>query len=131
MEKNTIILLHGYSVFLPREYKKFIEGDLIWGADENPEEIARWNIEDEQTAIKTLAEYKCSYEHNGSGTYTVNEYALEYCVTDEDGEFIEGSDFTFAVKDEHKEMHQPKFALPKKSEHNSRKIGVTEPCKEK
>lgn len=98
MEKTTIILLHGYSVFTWQEYKKFTEGDLIYGENENPEEIARWSIEDEQAAIKELNKYKCSYEHNSSGTYTVNEYALEYCVTDEEGEFIEGSDFTFAEK---------------------------------
>ena len=29
-------------------------------------------------------------------TYYVTEYALEYCDTDEDGEFVDGSDYLFA-----------------------------------
>lgn len=53
-------------------------------------------IEDIPDAIKAeLAKYNCEYIHNIETVHVI-EYALEYCQCDEDGEFIEGSDYDFA-----------------------------------
>lgn len=99
---NTIILLHNRASLTRQEWKKFEEGDLIFGADTNPTELKRWNIEQEDEANAELAKYECSYITNSNPSLVfVEEYALEYCLTDEDGEFIEGSDLVFANKEEY------------------------------
>ena len=84
---NTIILLKGYSRLTDKEHERFSKGDTIWGNDQSPDELKRWSIEDEEEAEKELAKYKCTYEH--SYLWDIEEYALEYCRCDEDGEFIE------------------------------------------
>lgn len=91
MNTNAIILLHGHAVLTEGEYKKFTKGDTIWGIDRNPEALKRWSIEDEAEALEELKNYKCTYDKGN--LYYIDEYALEYCETDEDGEFIEGSTF--------------------------------------
>ncbi len=91
---NTIILKKGYEKFTQKEYQNFQKGDTIWGEDSNPKELKRWGIVQEQDAKKELAKYKCSC--NGDYVLDVTEYALEYCECDEDGEFIQGSDFELA-----------------------------------
>lgn len=91
---NTIILKKGYARLTESEYKKFEKGDTIWGIDREPEEIKRWNIEDEAEAKAELAKHKCTYD--GGNVWDIEEYALEYCECDEDGEFIQGSDFDLA-----------------------------------
>ena len=86
---NTIILLGNKSSLTRQEWKKFEEGDLILGVDIDPEE-----------AKAELEKYKCSYVTDSNPSLVfVEEYALEYCITDEDGEFIEGSDLVFAKKE--------------------------------
>lgn len=99
---NTIILLGNKASLTRKEWKKFEEGDLILGIDASQTELKRWNIEQEQEAKAELAKYNCSYitDSNPSLVF-VEEYALEYCLTDEDGEFIEGSDLVFANKEEY------------------------------
>lgn len=98
---NTIILLHNSASITRQEWKKFEEGDLIFGADTNPTELKRWSIEQEAEAKAELAKYECSYITNSNPSLVfVEEYALEYCLTDEDGEFVEGSDFDLAPKAE-------------------------------
>lgn len=91
---NTIILKRGYARLTGNEHKRFQKGDTIYGVDSNPEELQRWVIEDEEEAKKVLAGYKCSYD--GGNVWDIEEYALEYCECDEDGEFIQGSDYELA-----------------------------------
>lgn len=48
---NTIRLLHNEARLNRRfELKEFHEGDLIREADENPEELMRWSVADEDAA---------------------------------------------------------------------------------
>lgn len=93
---NTIILLKGEAGLTnATEMKRFGKGHTIWGIDNNPEELKRWNIEQEAEAKEELAKYRCSYHSNGHMTW-IKEYALEYCECDEEGEFIQGSDYDLA-----------------------------------
>ncbi len=94
---NTIILKKGEAYLTNREYEKFEKGDTIWGTDRETEELKRWNIEDEEEAKKELAKYRCSYERRNDN-WDIEEYALEYCECDKDGEFVEGSDFDLALE---------------------------------
>lgn len=101
MEYNTIRLIKGTETLTSREYKKFTPGDTIWGIDSEWEELARWNIDDEKRAQEELKKYKCCYNQSGE-TWDIVEYALEYFEGDEEGEFISGSDYYIANKEEAK-----------------------------
>lgn len=92
---NTIILLKGEERLSDSEYKKFTKGDTIFGDNSNPTELKRWNINQSEEAKIELAKYNCSYCKSIS-LYYIEEYALEYCECDEDGEFVQGSDFDLA-----------------------------------
>lgn len=92
---NTIILKKGYASLTKSEYSKFRKGDTISGIDVEPEELKRWNIEQKEEAEKELKNYKCSYKKY-QACIDVEEYALEYCECDEEGEFLTGSDYDFA-----------------------------------
>ncbi len=99
---NTIILLGNKASLTRSEWKKFEEGDLILGIDVSPTELKRWSIEQEDEAKAELAKYECSYVTDSNPSLVfVEEYALEYCLNDDDGEFIEGSDLVFANKEEY------------------------------
>lgn len=94
---NTIILKKGYSSLTNNEYKKFEKGDTIFGDDSNPEELKRWNISQKKEAEEELKNYNCEYRYYAlSNSWDIEEYALEYCECDEDGEFIQGSDYDLA-----------------------------------
>ena len=93
---KIIRLVKGYARLTNSEYKKFEKGSTIWGDGSNPEEINRWMAEDEAEAIKALEAVRCRYEAYNSQLMEVEEYALEYFVVDEDGEFIDGSDYQIA-----------------------------------
>lgn len=95
---NTIRLMHGELTLTNAEYKRFEKGDSIWGYDTDPEIVKTWNIEQKSEAKAELAEHRCSYRGNEHLHY-IEEYALEYCLCDEDGEFIEGSDFDLAEEE--------------------------------
>lgn len=95
---NTIILKKGDASLTKREMESFEKGDTIWGIDREPEEIKRWNIEQEEEAKEELKKYKCSYKNWQDGT-DVKEYALEYCECDEDDEYVSGSDFYLAEEE--------------------------------
>lgn len=95
MNFNTIILKKGEAILTKNEYKKFIKGNSIFGENSDSEEINRWNINNEDNAKKELLNYNCEYIKH-SESWTVKEYALEYCQCDEDGDFIQGSDFELA-----------------------------------
>lgn len=94
---NTIILKRGEATLTPREYKNFSEGDTIWGEDRASEELKRWPIEEEAAAKKELKKFRCTY-HRLAELYDIEEYALEYCECNEDGEFWEGSDYYLAER---------------------------------
>lgn len=95
--KNTILLMRGFAELTVNEYKKFKKYDTLMGNDSNPEELKRWKLtpEGETEAKKELSKYHCKYKRINQIIY-IEEYALEYCNCDEDGEFIEGSDYDFA-----------------------------------
>lgn len=93
---NTIILRKGSEILTNKEYKGFTNGDTIWGDNASPEELNRWPVEYKEEAKEILAKLKCTYEHDeAQSRWYITEYALEYCETDEDGEFVEGSDYDF------------------------------------
>lgn len=94
---NTIILKVGEAKLTKTEFDKFSEGDTIFGADSNPTELRRWKATEENEARAELAKHYCEY-NKGIELYYITEYALEYCEYDEDGEFVQGSDFDLAEK---------------------------------
>lgn len=65
------------------------------GNDSDAEEISRWNEDEKEKALDALKKYKCSYQEL-NGMYDIEEYALEYFDSDEDGEFVAGSDYDIA-----------------------------------
>jgi uncharacterized protein (DUF1778 family) len=91
--KNTIILRKGFARLTEHEFKKFVKGDTILGIDRNPEEVKRWPIDQEADAKAELEKHQCKYDGDG---WNIEEWALEYCVCDEDGDFVSGSDYEFA-----------------------------------
>lgn len=95
MKWNTIILLKGENALTKIEMKKFNKGDTIWGEDENPIEIKRWNSSELDTAKAELKKFQCEYRQ-GIELFYITEYALEFCNTDYDGDFLEGADFELA-----------------------------------
>lgn len=92
---NTIILWHGQETLTAREFKKFSHGDSIMECDCNPVELKRWSADELEQAKEELSKYECTYEDAGE-LFFVNEYAIEFCDCDEDGDFIKGSDYSFA-----------------------------------
>lgn len=66
---------------------------------DDPEIIQKFSSKKE--AYDTLATYKSSVDkwgtnNRGRDIYVFTEYAVEACEVDEDGEFIQGSDYDFA-----------------------------------
>lgn len=96
---NTIILKHCEIRLTREEFKKFKKGDSICGEDNYPvEELKIWDMSNREEAKTELAKHHCTYKEDGS-LYNIQEYALEYCECDEDGEFVQGSDFEFAKEE--------------------------------
>lgn len=95
---NTIILKKGTRNLTNAEYKSFKNGDAIYGLNADPEELKRWNIADKAEAQKELSRNRCSY-WRGREDWQIEEYALEYCECNEDGEFISGSDYDLAEEE--------------------------------
>lgn len=96
MNINTIILRKGESNMPTKMFESsFEKGDTIWGVDSDSVELMRFGIGQKGDAMKQLAEHKCSYL-SSCGTTWIEEYALEFCECDEDGDFIQGSDFELA-----------------------------------
>lgn len=94
---NTIILQRGEALLTKKEYAKFEKGDTIFGADREPKELKRWSIDQEEDAKKELQKFQCKYSvREYDGLTSIEEYALEYCECDDDGEFLQGSDFQLA-----------------------------------
>lgn len=95
---NTIILKKGQTYLTEKEYNNFQKGDTIWGDGRDPEELKRWSIEDKEQAKEELAKHRCTYI--GGNGWQIEEYALEYCDCDSEGEFISGSDYDLAEEEE-------------------------------
>ena len=93
---KVIRLVKGCARLTNSEFSKFEKGDTIWGDGSNPEELNRWMAEDEAEALKALEAVKCSYSNYNSQLMEVVEFALEYFTADEDGEFLDGSDYQMA-----------------------------------
>lgn len=92
---NTIILKKGYGEITDK-------GDAVWGIDSEAVEVKRWDITQEEEARAELAKYRCEYCESrtfaGNVVTVATEYALEFCECDEDGDFIQGSDFELAAE---------------------------------
>lgn len=93
---NAIRLIKGYRRLTNTEFKKFEKGDAIWGDSASVEEIKSWSIEQEEEAKEELKRYNCNYSKFNEQLIEVEEYALEYFEANEDGEFLDGSDYQMA-----------------------------------
>lgn len=80
---------------LLRFRSSYVKGETIWEPGSEPIELKRWSIDEEEEAKKELAKCKCRYWEAFDSFY-VEEYALEYCACDDEGEFLWGSDFDLA-----------------------------------
>lgn len=92
---NTIFLKHGNALVKAAKFKDYSMGNAIFGVDAVPDILWKWPIEKELEAKAELKKLRCTYEKSGDFFY-IKEFALEYCETDEDGDFICGSDFDLA-----------------------------------
>ena len=86
---------HGDAVLSKMEMKKFKKGDTVINDWADATEVKRWKMSEKDEAIAELASKKCTYKKGIELTY-IDEWALEYCECDEDGEFVEGSDYDMA-----------------------------------
>ena len=89
-------LLKSEARLTKEELKGFEKGDLITGNDVNPEELKRWTGEGcREKALEELKKINSSY-YMGEQLADVTEYAVETYEADEDGDFLDGSDYDFA-----------------------------------
>lgn len=99
IENNTIILLNGEADLTIREMAAFTKGDTIFGNDSEPQEIARWCLADKKGAETALSKKRCTYTNGIDTTICIEEYALQFCTLDENGEFIAGADYDLAQEE--------------------------------
>lgn len=105
MVGNTVRLIKGKKTIPNRYISSYEEGDAILGIDAEMEVIKTWRIND---YIVSYDDYKAMFEEAKkeleklSNIYNrmcelteIVEYAIEVCNCDMDGDFVEGSDFTF------------------------------------
>lgn len=89
-------LLKSEARFTKEELKGFEKGDLITGNDVNPEELKRWTGEGcREKAMEELKKFNSNY-YMGEQLADVTEYAVETYEADEDGNFLDGSDYDIA-----------------------------------
>lgn len=90
---NTIILVHGVCEITEK-------GDAIFGVDSDAKEVKRWAMEQKAEAEAELSKHRCTYRESntfaGSTVIQADEWALEFCECDEDGEYITGADYVLA-----------------------------------
>lgn len=96
---NTIFLKRGNAIVKAAKFKDYSIGDAVCGVNAEPDILQKWPIEKEMEAKEELKKHRCTYEKSGD-FYDVEEFALEYCETDDDGDFISGSDFDLAETEE-------------------------------
>ena len=94
---NAIRLLHAVSTFSTRT-KEYTPGEAIWGVDNAPEIVKVWGIDQKEEAQQELELYCCTdyYSYLGYHYHDVEEWALEICEIDEEGEWLAGSDYWLA-----------------------------------
>lgn len=86
-------LLKSEARFTKEELKGFKKGDLITGNDVNPEELKRWTGEGcREKALEELKKFNSRY-YIGEQLADVTEYVVETYEADEDGNFLDGSDY--------------------------------------
>lgn len=89
-------LLKSEARLTKEELKGFEKGNLITGNDVNPEELKRWTGEGcREKAMEELKKFNSSY-YMGEQLADTTEYAVETYEADEDGDFLEGSDYDIA-----------------------------------
>jgi len=96
MAHNTIMLICGSRNFPRKDWMtKTFPGCATFGDNAEPEELMRWSISQEAEARTELAKRNCVYRVSG-GFVFAEEFALEWCECDEDGDFVCGSDYALA-----------------------------------
>lgn len=93
-------LLHGNNRYSYKEFEKFEPLDTICGDASAPDEIKTWSEKDfdydfnsmKETAMEELEGKFCSSTYFEK-LIEVDEWSLEFYTADENGEFIEGSDY--------------------------------------
>ncbi len=95
-EPNTIRLLHADDrIYTGSE--EYTPGAAIWGLDNDPEIVKVWGIDQMEEAQQELALHRCTHTYHAPGKYHyVEEWALEICICNEEGEVEEGSDYWLA-----------------------------------
>lgn len=89
-------LLKSEARFTKEELKGFEKGDLITGNDVNPEELKRWTGKGcREKALEELKKFNSRY-YMGEQLAYITEYAVETYEADEDGDFLDGSDYDFS-----------------------------------
>lgn len=89
-------LLKNEARLTKEELKGFKKGDLITGNDVNPEELKRWTGKGcREKAMEELKKFNSSYYMEEQLT-DVTEYAVETYEEDEDGDFLDGSNYDFS-----------------------------------
>lgn len=92
---STIRLIHGELTLTNAEFKEFEKGDAVWGCDTDPDIVKTWDISQKDEAKAELAKHRCKYSRSDQ-LHFIDEWALDYCLCDEEGEFLSGSDFDLA-----------------------------------
>lgn len=77
-------------------YKKWKNFNGCFENDTYPTELKNWHISQKEEAEAELKRFRCNYKVCYDNTIEAEEYALEYYTADEDGEFLEGSDYDTA-----------------------------------
>ena len=95
---NTIILWKTISRLTEREFKDFHRGDAAMEHDGGTEELCRGSIGEKDAAYAELRKHKNEY-YLGNQVKRIEEYGLEFCEYNEDGEYVNGSDYDFAEDD--------------------------------
>lgn len=81
---NSIRLVHGIGV-VSRRGEAYIESG---------EPVKCWPIEEKDKAYTELANHRCTYSKGDKKKAHADEWALEFCELDEEGMFVDGSDFS-------------------------------------
>lgn len=97
---DMIRLLHGNNKYSYKEFEKFKPLDTICGDASAPDEIKTWSEKDfeydfdemQEAAMEELEGKFCSATYLDK-LIEVDEWSLEFYTADENGEFIEGSDY--------------------------------------
>lgn len=92
---NTVRLLKGHEFVKNGELETFVEGSTIFDDGVDAIELKRWDIDDVEDARDALDALSCEAD-TGEQLTEITEYALEFFNSDDDGEFISGSDYSLA-----------------------------------